>query len=322
MDDLPARARDLSGGLAVAVAALAVCLVVLSVVIDNKALLGLAAVIAVLAALVVMLRRSAFGPVAGSKPASSGAQPPSDTVSVTPARSPADETTGAVLPRTEDAGEPDTGAELNRDDADESSRYQAAAIDARTQLIEAMRKAPVFADASSRSEDDPGHPPTPGGEPRDRLTDPITGLFSQEFFEASLPKRVAAARRGLRPLAVAMVEVARTPTSEGSVASERHAVASTMQSVFRDSDTLAAADDGKFLLLFEDTPEAGAVWTLERLRRQLAAELPDHILWAGISCYPAHAFDGPGLVRQARHALVGALEWKQGRIEVSADQTE
>ena len=41
---------------------------------------------------------------------------------------------------------------------------------------------------------------------------------------------------------------------------------------------MARSDDGLYLILLEDTPENGAIWTLERLRRTIAEELPGNTL--------------------------------------------
>lgn len=174
-----------------------------------------------------------------------------------------------------------------------------------------------------------GAPGVPGGgtagadEPTseaqtDRLLDAETGVFSQLFFEASLDKRVSAARRGMRHLSLAVVDVVTGVTEGRSDPADPRLVSRTMTSVFRDADTIARADDGTFLLLFEDTPETGAVWTMERFRRRLADENPGHTTWVGISCYPAYGFNADQLLGQAREALGHAREWRQDRIEITA----
>ena len=40
-------------------------------------------------------------------------------------------------------------------------------------------------------------------------------------------------------------------------------------------------------------------------------------MWAGVACYPAHAFSTDELLEQARLALASAKEWNQDRIEVA-----
>jgi len=75
--------------------------------------------------------------------------------------------------------------------------------------------------------------------------------------------------------------------------------------------------DGCFALILEDTPENGAVWTVERVRRNLTSRHGHHTVWAGVACYPAHAFSTDELLDQASLALEAAREWKQDRIEVA-----
>ena len=86
-----------------------------------------------------------------------------------------------------------------------AAKFEAEAIAAREKLATAMlaeRSGVLNADTA------PAAPaPTPVERSGDDITDPDTGVFTQVFFDASLGKRISAARRGLRPLTVAMVEV-------------------------------------------------------------------------------------------------------------------
>ena len=70
-------------------------------------------------------------------------------------------------------------------------------------------------------------------------------------------------------------------------------------------------------MILEDTPENGAIWTIERLRRCLAERVEQSTLWAGIACYPAHGFDSNEILGQAEIALTSARDWPQDRIEVA-----
>jgi hypothetical protein len=223
-----------------------------------------------------------------------------------------------------------------------AARFEAEAISARAQLAQAMRAeraaaaaAPVPAAVPAETIDvtTPERPvelpePTPvasaevdGPGPddvNDPITDPETGLFTPMFFDASLKKRISASRRGLRPLTVAIAEVVSHVGTPEQTPADPSAVARTMVAVFREADTLARGEGGLFLVLLEDTPENGAIWTLERLRRRIAEELPGHTLRVGVSCYPAYGFDDEQLMRQASDALEAAREWKQDRIEVTS----
>lgn len=211
-----------------------------------------------------------------------------------------------------------------------AARFEADAIKARAELAQAMAgpTQPVLG-AEDTTGEDPGIAPVAAeraatGHPQRGaapeplvITDPDTGLFSKVFFDASLVKRVSAARRGLRPLSVAVADVVQGVGTPELRAAPPGPVAAIMVAVFREADTLAHTDDGLFLILLEDTPENGAVWTLERLRRRIAEELSGHTLWVGLSCYPAFGFDADQLLQQARGALDSAREWQQDRIEVT-----
>lgn len=152
------------------------------------------------------------------------------------------------------------------------------------------------------------------------LTDNETGLFNEQFFRVTLETRVSAARRHLRPVAVVLVRVL-TGVREGAPEpTEPGVVTESVRATLRDADTACRLDDGRFALILEDTPENGAVWTVERIRRALSGSHSGHTLWAGIACYPAHAFDAWELFERADQALVAAGEWQQDRIEVATSE--
>ena len=103
--------------------------------------------------------------------------------------------------------EADKLARENDQMAARAARFEAEAIAAREQLATAMmaeRSGVAGADTAPAAA--AAAAPAPPGR-GDDITDPETGVFTQVFFDASLGKRISAARRGLRPLTVAMVEV-------------------------------------------------------------------------------------------------------------------
>ena len=171
--------------------------------------------------------------------------------------------------------------------------------------------------------------PLGAGEPA-RFTDPsddeptglidnTTGLFSEGFFHVVLDTRIAAARRHLRPVAVVLVEVVQGLPANDPTMIDAHLVAEILGETLREADTACRLEsNGYFALLLEDTPENGAIWTVERIRRQLVATQEGVTVWAGIACYPAHAFTPEGILEAAEQALVCAREWRQDRIEVAA----
>jgi diguanylate cyclase (GGDEF)-like protein len=143
----------------------------------------------------------------------------------------------------------------------------------------------------------------------DALRDDASGLLNEAYFRAALPNRVATARRVLRPISVAMITVDRQEATT--------AVAYALLDALRESDTACRLRDGRFALLLEDTPEDGAVWTVERVRRLLSEQDVTATLWAGVSSYPAHALEATDLLRLAEEALTAARHWESSRIEVA-----
>jgi two-component system cell cycle response regulator len=149
------------------------------------------------------------------------------------------------------------------------------------------------------------------------LTDPVTGLFNHEYFLVALDSRISAARRHLRPVAVALVEVVDGREGDDRPPADAIDVAEALRETLRESDTATRLTDGRFGVVLEDTPENGAIWTMERVRRCLAQEHPNVTMWAGVACYPAHAFDVGALIDRADVALAAAKDWHQDRIEVA-----
>lgn len=149
------------------------------------------------------------------------------------------------------------------------------------------------------------------------LTDPVTGLFSEDYLMVALEGRLASARRHLRPVALAVLQVCQGLPDSGSLAAAPDVVATAITDTVRDSDIACRLGDGTFGVILEDTPENGAVWTVERIRRNLVSTNGHHTLWAGVACYPAHGFDVTELMTQVRVALEAAKQWNQDRIEVA-----
>lgn len=143
--------------------------------------------------------------------------------------------------------------------------------------------------------------------------DPDSGLLNEHYFAVALPNRVATARRVLRPLSLVLVDAA-----DRSI-EVVHAIAFALHDTVRESDTACRLDDGRFALILEDTPDDGAVWTVERVRRLLVEQGQDVVIWAGVAAYPAHALDDGALLGLADAALQDARAWgSQSRIEVAA----
>lgn len=165
------------------------------------------------------------------------------------------------------------------------------------------------------------------GEPRP-LT-PESAILDENYLHVTLNGRVASARRHLRPLSLILLDAVTGVTFSDDVPppegvdhlSTRVAAPETVQHIvletLRDADTVCRLESGRFALILEDTPENGAIWTVERIRRRINEELIDVTVWAGVACYPAHGFDGPEVFSQATRAILSARDWYQDRTEVA-----
>lgn len=151
----------------------------------------------------------------------------------------------------------------------------------------------------------------------DELTDDASGLYSEGYFTVALQARVATARRQLRPLAVVLIEAIQNLNSPDVQPADPAHVAAAIRATAREADTICRLQDGAFALMLEDTDENGAIWTVERVRRRLAAAAPQLTIWVGVACYPAHGLDVEEILDRADLALDAAREWRQDRIEVA-----
>ncbi len=151
----------------------------------------------------------------------------------------------------------------------------------------------------------------------DSVREPGSGLLSEAFFRATVTQRIAVARRVLRPLTVALLTAEDGPVGVDANPDEARAVATCLLATVRDSDTVCRLDDGRYALILEDTSEDGAVWGVQRVRQALGEEFPGHVTWAGLACYPAHAFGDDEIMAEAEHAPTSARDWPQDRIEVA-----
>ncbi len=157
-----------------------------------------------------------------------------------------------------------------------------------------------------------------GALPVDRsLLDPSSGLFAEPFFLATVSWRLVACRRVLRPLALALFEVVDGLPDGPVVPSDPQVISAMVASTLRSADVAARMSDGAFGLMLEDTPEDGAVWAVERLRRSLGSKPGSRTVRAGVACYPGQALTPTDLVSAARVAYATAREWPQDRIEVA-----
>lgn len=195
----------------------------------------------------------------------------------------------------------------------------AAQVQSRMAAEEAVKSLSTQLSEAERRAGDTSRPivVTTDGEPAEGLTDPLTGLFNHDYFLVALDSRIAAARRHLRPVAVAVLDIVEGREGADRPPGDPLFIADVLRETLRESDTATRLADGRFGVVLEDTPENGAIWTMERIRRRLAEDNDALTMWAGVACYPAHAFDVGALIERADVALEAAREWHQDRIEVA-----
>ena len=150
------------------------------------------------------------------------------------------------------------------------------------------------------------------------LVDHDSQLFSEAYFRVALDARIASARRHLRPVAIALIDIYEGIAGPASLPAPPARAAESIRQTVRDADTACRLGDGSFAIILEDTPENGAVWTVERIRRNLVEPLrqPHHVGRRGL-------LPGPRLrsaeERSSRPSglWTSAREWRQDRIEVA-----
>ena len=145
------------------------------------------------------------------------------------------------------------------------------------------------------------------------LRDPGSGLLNAAYFEVAVPARVEVARRALRPVSVVLLR------TSGAVG-ETWECAAVVHRCLRAADTACQVAGDTIGLVLEETPEDGAMWTAERLRRGLEEAMPGATVWVGVATYPAHALDAGGLLAACHEALGAAAEWPSSCIVVAHQQ--
>lgn len=149
-------------------------------------------------------------------------------------------------------------------------------------------------------------------------TTAVPSLMGEDYLDATLRGRIAVAKRALRPLSVVHVEIL-TELGESTLLAA-HLIADAAETTLRASDVVGRRADGVYVFILEETGEDGAVWTTERLRRQVVETCGPRRFFAGVASYPNHALDAETIDLKAAEALASAREWGRDRIEVAANR--
>ncbi len=153
-------------------------------------------------------------------------------------------------------------------------------------------------------------------------------IFDETTLARALFSRVAMARRALRPLSLIHLEVLEAGernhgrnhegrNHDGGSTQAADRFEQMLEATLRESDVCGRRADGVYVFILEDTGEDGAVWTAERLRRNLVASTEGIRFCAGIASYPNHGLEAQVLDAKAAAALDVARQWHRDRIEVA-----
>lgn len=158
---------------------------------------------------------------------------------------------------------------------------------------------------------------------RQARSDPLTGVLNRRGLEERLRLAVSSARRGARPLAVAMLDADHFKRINDCFGHEvgdsvLRLLAETLRSRLRVSDAVARLGGEEFIAVLPDTDLAGALALAESLR----AAIEEHMdavygnitVSIGVAVFTGTEIEGAALLRAADAALY--LAKKQGRNRV------
>jgi diguanylate cyclase (GGDEF)-like protein len=156
--------------------------------------------------------------------------------------------------------------------------------------------------------------------------DGLTQVANRRWFDTQWPKELERARRHQHPLAVAMVDIDdfksindRFSHGVGDVVLQR--VAQVMRDNCRSNDLVARYGGEEFVLMFVETPLAGARHTCEKLRQLIQAVdwtavhegLPPVTVSIGLACW-THDAPQPNVLGQADEQLYRAKRSGKNRL--------
>ncbi len=154
----------------------------------------------------------------------------------------------------------------------------------------------------------------------DPAIDPVSELLSRRYFLPTLTRRVALARRQLRPLSLLIIQIdGHEMVSVDAGNNAMRVIGGVLRQTLRDSDTICRLSQTEAAVLMEDTPEVGAVWAAERIRNALHSTPggDSFTLSAGIASYPSHALNAQDLLLRTKRALSWAQAQGRDRVEVA-----
>jgi GGDEF domain-containing protein len=141
------------------------------------------------------------------------------------------------------------------------------------------------------------------------VVDPETGLLDHRIFAVTFERKVAAARRHLRPLSLVLIDIAAGLPAEEERLAALAAFGATVTRTLRESDVPCRVGDTTFGLILEDTAEPGGVWVAERLQIAAACSASAFVgpMRAAVATYPNHGLKAEEVLSNASAALARAV---------------
>ena len=125
-------------------------------------------------------------------------------------------------------------------------------------------------------------------KPGESVFDPTTGLLDRRIFDVTFDRKLAAARRHLRPLTVMIIDLGPDlPADPRGRADTFRRIGEVATETLRDADVPCRIGETTFGIILEDTAEAGGFWAMDRLRLA-AAEVGVPLLHVALATYPNH----------------------------------
>lgn len=155
-----------------------------------------------------------------------------------------------------------------------------------------------------------------GIQVHDSLRDPLTGLFHQRYFEASLEREIHRMERRALPLGLILMEVdgwegVREARGADTAQALLRAIADLLRRRVRGGDVACRYQDGEFALILPEAPLEGVKTRAEHLRQSVrdlrgpdgAALLPAPVtLSLGAAAFPDNGLSSETLLRAVRTA--------------------
>lgn len=146
-----------------------------------------------------------------------------------------------------------------------------------------------------------------GIQVHDSLRDPLTGLFHERYFEASLEREIHRMERRALPLGLILMEVdgwAELRDTQGQEAAEAvlRTIADLLRRRVRGGDVACRYQEGEFALILPEAPLVGVKTRAEHLR-QSVKDLPAPVtLSLGAAAFPDNGLSSETLLRAVRSA--------------------